>query len=102
MANVIKAYFGGAEDVQHLGRSCRTSKECPGLLTLGGYLDGTMPEADKAAVEKHLVECNTCRRVVVELYLLLRMRPVPPAPADLVEAVKGLVPDGPFDEDTVQ
>lgn len=94
MANVIKAYFGSMEDSRPLGRSRRTETKCPGLVTLGGYLDGTMSDSDKAAVEAHLVECNTCRRVVVELYLLLRLRPLPPVPEGLVQDAAALVPDG--------
>lgn len=102
MANVIKAYFGAeAKDLRPLGRRRTTSGRCPGLVTLGGYLDGTMADQDKEKVEAHLVDCATCRRVVVELYLLLRLRPVPPSPPELSEAAKALVYDGSLRGDSV-
>ncbi|WP_126377109.1 zf-HC2 domain-containing protein [Desulfovibrio ferrophilus] len=102
MANVIKAYFGGEmKEVRPLGRRRKASADCIGLVTLGGYLDGSMADQDKTKVEAHLVECSTCRRVVVELYLLLRLRPAPPAPLELVKAAKALVHDGTLREDFV-
>ncbi|MBU1003078.1 MAG: zf-HC2 domain-containing protein [Proteobacteria bacterium] len=102
MANVIKAYFGaGMKEMRPLGRRRTTSKCCPGLVTLGGYLDGTMADQDKERVEAHLVECATCRRVVVELYLLLRLRPAPPSPPELSTAAKALVFDGSLRGDSV-
>lgn len=102
MANVIKAYFGGdTKGLRPLGRRRTTKTCCPGLVTLGGYLDGTMADQDKEKVEAHLVECATCRRVVVELYLLLRLRPAPPSPPELSKAAKALVHDGSLRGDSI-
>jgi hypothetical protein len=68
-------------------------EQCPGMLELGGYLDGTLRGAAKDAVEEHLVECPLCRRLVVELYLVLKERRQP-APESLKRFAVELVPGG--------
>lgn len=65
--------------------------ECPGMLTLGGYLDGTVRGLAKDAVEEHLVDCPLCRRLVVELYLLMKLRDTEP-PEEMVAFAEALVP----------
>lgn len=93
MTNVIKACFeGGKESRRALGSRGARGEGCPGLTTLGGYLDGTMPAAGRETIEAHLVDCPACRRVVVELYMLLRAKPAP-VPEDLEASVRSLVPD---------
>lgn len=100
MTNVIKACFDGVEPRRiGMGRSCARALECPELTTLGGYLDGTLRKAEREAVEAHLVACPACRRVVVELYMLLGGKPES-VPADLEASLRALVPGGVTREDT--
>jgi len=84
----------GRRETALLNRSGEAfGEQCPGMLELGGYLDGTVRGAAKDAVEEHLVECPLCRRLVVELYLLLKERRQPP-PEGLKSFAVGLVPGG--------
>src|SRR5262249_30119917 len=39
---------------------------CPDVETLAGYVDGMLADADRQAVERHLVGCADCRDVVVD------------------------------------
>lgn len=96
MSTVIKACFDGAAPGgtgrRGQGRARGRGDGCPPLTTLGGYLDGTMPVRDREKIEEHLVACPACRRVVVELYMLLAARPAD-VPPELEAALRSLVPD---------
>ena len=96
MSNVIKACFDGAASEgtgRHgQGRARGRGDDCPRLTTLGGYLDGTMPAREREKIEEHLVACPACRRVVVELYMLLAVKPTD-VPPELETALRSLVPD---------
>lgn len=37
-----------------------TNQPCPSAETLAAYLDGKLPAAERAAVEKHLADCEDC------------------------------------------
>ncbi|WP_461208837.1 anti-sigma factor family protein [Desulfocurvus sp. DL9XJH121] len=94
MTNVIKACFDrGVGERRGLGSARGRGKDCPELTILGGYLDGTLPEAERTAVEAHMVACSACRRVVVELYMLLGNKPAS-VPEDLAASLRALVPGG--------
>lgn len=58
---------------------------CPTELDLARFVDGTLPEADRAAMIEHLADCDDCREAVVmaaEAPDLAAGRPVAsPAPA---------------------
>lgn len=44
---------------------------CPDSLTLAGYLDGMLDQAETLAFERHLERCSHCRQAVDELRELL-------------------------------
>src|SRR6185503_5948725 len=39
-------------------------KSCPDILTLAGWLEGTLSPPDRARMESHLAGCDDCRRAV--------------------------------------
>lgn len=92
-ANVIRASFKRKDARDAQANSRHGKKQCPGLLTIGGYLDGTMPDKAKKEIETHLVTCATCRRIMVELYFLIRMKPLE-VPRELMELLPKMVPGG--------
>ncbi|MBI4278052.1 MAG: zf-HC2 domain-containing protein [Armatimonadetes bacterium] len=53
---------------------------------LSGYVDGALPPGERAAVEAHLRECETCRATIADLEALKRLlvsTPPPPLPPGL-------------------
>ncbi len=73
------------------GRREAFGDDCPGMVAIGGYIDGTLRAAEKVRVEEHLAQCPLCRRLAVDLYLLLKHRASPP-PEEFMRFLDGLVP----------
>jgi hypothetical protein len=58
---------------------------------LSGFLDGSLPNGDRAGVNAHLKECPPCKAAkegLEETLLLLRSLPPVPAPPELLEGVR--------------
>lgn len=68
---------------------------CPAHDVLIDYVDGALPPAGSAALERHLVACQVCRMAVGdERELIQRMRGVPMAPARGSDFMAGLLSVG--------
>jgi tetratricopeptide (TPR) repeat protein len=57
---------------------------CPDAERLAEYADGVLGPADRADIERHLVECADCRAVIGETMALLQAHPVAASPKPAV------------------
>ncbi|MGE4067717.1 MAG: zf-HC2 domain-containing protein, partial [Vicinamibacterales bacterium] len=66
-------------------------RPCPGAESLAAFVDGGLPDAERAELVLHLAECDPCRHLVAEVLLVQESlgtapAPVPaPRPAAVVE-----------------
>jgi anti-sigma factor RsiW len=69
-----------------------------GTRRISDYLDGELPAAQAASLERHLARCAGCRRVLADFRLiaeLARAQPAPPSRPDLWPSIAAhVVPEG--------
>ena len=63
---------GGGELLLWSRRRSRRREDCVAMTEIGGYLERTLPAADRVRVENHVAECDACRHELVDLYQLLK------------------------------
>jgi anti-sigma factor RsiW len=79
-----------ADDVDTGGPAGR----CPEESILAAYADGLLPEPDRAELESHLADCESCQGQIAFLASLPES-PAATVPADAVARARALVPDPP-------
>ena len=73
----------------------RPTMACPDPMALAAFADRTLPEAERPALEEHLVECGECLSAAIEAARLAECSGgvMMPVPSRVLDAVKALVPE---------
>ena len=81
---------GGGELLLWSRRRTQRREDCVAMTEMGGYLEQTLPPAERERVESHVAQCDACRHELVELYQLLKA-PLEPAPHGLAGDIAAAV-----------
>lgn len=67
---------------------------CPDIDSIGAYIEGVLPERDKAMLEEHLGSCAYCLNQLIELKVLLHYQKKGTAlPSELLKRIELLCPE---------
>jgi hypothetical protein len=68
---------------------------CPKDRVIAGYVDGTLAQARRSGVERHLADCGYCRALVADIVKVSREAEIPAVPTLLVAKALAILPPQP-------